>query len=1615
MTSVTYFPVVENESQLVDLLSRASWFLTYLPLEDIYVPISEDSLARIAWRVSDGMDESIAKYFEILRSRLQFVRVESEADLRPIMLKAHVFLFWKKDCRPSFVSSAVLADWVKGKKVWQVDPDAVRMEGSFYIEAGLDLLPNKSFLIEESRARFWRLVEDLGRFDRAYLMATGPSISHYKKFDYQNALKIVCNSVILDEELMEAVQPQILVFADPIFHFGPSQYAGAFRKSLIESARRHKFNICIPFKYYGLFVAIMPELADRAIGIPFEKDREWNFALDEEFSLKTTANILTFLMIPLAGTFAKEIGFLGCDGRPLEENTYFWGHGKKTQINDKMANIQEVHPGFFAIDYNDYYLEHCNTLEAELAAGEKCGLKFYSLAFSHIPALKSRIDRAWRESDEEGQEMLRQVVIVDPDAKSWAGHYMAYNEKLSAELKLRSIPAKVICRRDLEAAILASRPSYIPVLTVHSWQVGNRTDNATFVERFVSELEEGLADIIDEGAGPTTLYMYCGSLDHAKALAELAAKYEALQVNINLFWLSFTLNRGVAEQWKDFIVWLDKEAGQRKFLATVPTKELRNELAEYTGCILPVAPHPSTGLSDRNFREVCARRLDVVGKRVFRVLFPSAPRPEKGYVASVACAKLLGNASGMRPIIRHAPTFSTPKDLANPLVGMPKTVEVVEGELTDDQFLDLFKRADIAVLPYTPDAFAKRTSGLLIDSIYHGIPCVVVRGTWLANIVESYGCGEIADECTADQLADAVTRISQNYEQYSANAWAAGRDYFSENSWRVFSDFLCGVSRGRAMGHDEMGIGQAVLFGSYTREQAAHLDETNAIALLFDSELTGSTMVDVGAHHGSALMPFLNKEWKIYAFEPDERNRSKLCERLYKHKNKALVSLDTRCVSNGTRKSVSFYRSAQSTGISGLSAFHESHVEAQRVDTTTLTEFFNGKPMPMIDFLKIDTEGHDLFVLQGYPWDLDKPAVVECEFEDAKTVSLGYNFHDLARFLVGKGYAVYVSEWHPIIRYGIRHDWYGLKRYPCELASQEAWGNLLAFRDDPGEQVVAAAVKACVNVKNPEAIHRGTKHERDNITVLNAAKNPLPPKSRPAPPPSAPAMTMGQWVRLRYMNIGAAVKARSLALFRLGQVLAWSARGARRHPVASAGFLLGLFALVALPAFSAFWPYRIYLWAMAGLVGLAGGAVALMSAAQQVLLRLMDVVRSEMGSNTRVVRQALERRIANLEKQIEALGPEVQRQLGKESIDSIEGRLSAMDGAISSLRGNVEHQAAMYEKAKAELQEEIRNDLRMASLEARLSSMSGNVADRLRNELNAALRSHLDAISGEIRAFEQKCDDEVGAIRGQVSEIAGKLNVMTSSVEQNAGFQRFNRTLTPEHIDKLQTVWNKRLGINTTKPALAYMAHRIRIAEQNAIGRLASSIEDAVLRTLVCSAVRAKTLEVIEIGTLFGIGLAILYENNHARYDSVHVTAVDPLDGYYGEKVPDKLLDIPVTKATFWRNMDVLGIPREDITLVEELSTSGRAIASAKLRRYDVLVVDGDHSYEGVKTDFDSYVGMMRKGGFIIFDDYSASDWPDVKRFVDEEVRGREDLAFVGAEWRTAVFQVVMAPESEQS
>lgn len=271
------------------------------------------------------------------------------------------------------------------------------------------------------------------------------------------------------------------------------------------------------------------------------------------------------------------------------------------------------------------------------------------------------------------------------------------------------------------------------------------------------------------------------------------------------------------------------------------------------------------------------------------------------------------------------------------------------------------------------------------------------------------------------------------------------------------------------------------------REAKGQINECKLVFEAVRGRSKRGIMIDVGAHFGGSLHSFLKSGWTVYAFEPDPKNREPLIQR-YGDDPKLIIS--TEAVSDRTGLELPFFASDESTGISGLSAFRDTHREVARVKTVTLDDVAARHKLDRIDFLKIDVEGFEMSVLQGLNFQKLKPRVVLAEFEDGKTAPHGYSSYDLCNFFVARGYTVYVSEWHPIERYGGKHSWRRVQRYPCAIPP-ESWGNLVAFIDDPGEAAVAALLRTLVEC------------EPDDVATP-AAPPPQPAIQPLAPPPRAP-------------------------------------------------------------------------------------------------------------------------------------------------------------------------------------------------------------------------------------------------------------------------------------------------------------------------------------------------------------------------------------------------------------------------------------------------------------------------------------------------------------------------------
>jgi hypothetical protein len=227
--------------------------------------------------------------------------------------------------------------------------------------------------------------------ERVAVFGTGPSMTSFEPETADVDAVIACNSAVSNPDWLGDVRPTVFVFADPVFHFGPSRYAVQFRSDLRRYAERSGAVFVAPRRFVPLLLRRMPVLQGRLIGVDHRRGDPLDQLGPDNLVVPQTSNVLTLLMLPFALALGNEVLVAGCDGRRPSER-YFWAHSGDLQYEDDlMCSAFEAHPSFFRDrDYVAYYKNHCVQLESLLSRAERNGARFRTVTPSEIPALAKR-------------------------------------------------------------------------------------------------------------------------------------------------------------------------------------------------------------------------------------------------------------------------------------------------------------------------------------------------------------------------------------------------------------------------------------------------------------------------------------------------------------------------------------------------------------------------------------------------------------------------------------------------------------------------------------------------------------------------------------------------------------------------------------------------------------------------------------------------------------------------------------------------------------------------------------------------------------------------------------------------------------------------------------------------------------------------------------------------------------------------------------------------------------------------------------------------------------------------------------------------------------------------
>ena len=241
-----------------------------------------------------------------------------------------------------------------------------------------------------------------------------------------------------------------------------------------------------------------------------------------------------------------------------------------------------------------------------------------------------------------------------------------------------------------------------------------------------------------------------------------------------------------------------------------------------------------------------------------------------------------------------------------------------------------------------------------------------------------------------------------------------------------------------------------------------------------------------------------------------------------------------------------------------------------------------------------------------------------------------------------------------------------------------------------------------------------------------------------------------------------------------------------------------------------------------------------------------------------------------------------------------------------------------------------------------------------------------------------------------------------------SGARLGDRVVGPRGFDRLANQIASVTGADDVGRQLQVAYRSLFEAEARCVGRIAGSTSNILGKLVTTRLLATRPGSTLEIGTLFGVFAGALMRELARHELASDLTVIDPLEGVQLQPGHNSRTDVsgsPVSIGSVEYNLRAAGLSPDRYRILRGYSTTPDIRAQAADRKYSVIVVDGDHSYEGVAADLDWVVTITAPEAIIVMDDYGDARWPGVRRAVDEHLAAGGRLALRGVVSTSAFLQ----------
>jgi len=207
-------------------------------------------------------------------------------------------------------------------------------------------------------------------------------------------------------------------------------------------------------------------------------------------------------------------------------------------------------------------------------------------------------------------------------------------------------------------------------------------------------------------------------------------------------------------------------------------------------------------------------------------------------------------------------------------------------------------------------------------------------------------------------------------------------------------------------------------------------------------------------------------------------------------------------------------------------------------------------------------------------------------------------------------------------------------------------------------------------------------------------------------------------------------------------------------------------------------------------------------------------------------------------------------------------------------------------------------------------------------------------------------------LRRAFLQVVAKNKILCATSKLALNYTNFGRFLSMIATIKLEKIVNKCHSIeNYVNLAYSFQLGPISIRP--------AQVKEEIIQLLRFLA-KLRPTTVCEIGTAGGGTLFLFAKVSHPN---AIIISIDLPGGPFGGGYPEWKASLYKHFAYSKQRIHLIRGDSHDLTTYQRVK---KILAGKKL---DFLFIDGDHTYEGVKKDFETYSSLVRQGGIISFHD----------------------------------------------